>query len=195
MNEVLNFVRPSTQETILRGKTIQMKKMIPNIIVALLAIVLVSATAANAQSPVKVINLKSEPIPVVNINDAGQPFNETSLIIHPPGTNVSQVDVATVPEGKRLVIEFISFSSEVPTGQRVVFFSLSTNIGTGNVNFTLPVNTQPAAADGDPIFRTAQSLRIYADGGTTVKASFGRSASTGNAACNIYISGYLIDIH
>lgn len=158
------------------------------------AIVLVSAAAAHAQSPVNVVNLKSEPVPVININDAGEPFNKTAIIIQQAGTNVSQVDVATVPEGKRLVIEFVSFISEVPAGQRTIMFNLSTNIGTGNVFFPLTVNAQPASADGDPIFRTAQSLRVYANEGTKVKAELGRNTNAGTATCNIYISGYLIDV-
>jgi hypothetical protein len=172
-----------------------MKTLIKNIITGTtLSMVLFLAGAADAQTPVKVVNPKSDPVPVVNINDAGQPFNKAAIIIQQAGTNVSQADVANVPEGKRLVIEFVSFSSELPVGQRAVFFHLSTDIGTGNVFFPLMVNAQPAAVDGDPIFRTAQSLRVYSDGGTTVKAAFGRSNSTGSATCNIYISGYLIDI-
>jgi hypothetical protein len=61
---------------------------------------------------VNVANTVANPVPVFNLGDALQPFQAAANSTQ-SGYNVSTVDIATVPAGYRLAIEFVSI--EPPT--------------------------------------------------------------------------------
>src|SRR4029078_476074 len=115
-------------------------------------------------------------------------------VAEPGGTNVTTLNVATVPAGKRLVIEFVSMTGQVPPGQHVEIMEITTSRGGGGVSHQFVIHPQPDAVIGDALFRANQSLRLYADGGTQVSALFRRNSGAGSASYGITISGYLVDM-
>ena len=132
-------------------------------------------------------------VAVMNINDAAQPF-QASASADQSGTNVSTLNVATVPAGKRLVIEWVTMGAQVPPGQHAEILSITTSSGTGGHSHSFVIHPQPDAVIGDAIFRANQSLRLYANPGTTVSALFRRNTSAGTANWGVTISGYLVDV-
>lgn len=147
-----------------------------------------------ASNTVQLANTVASPVPVVDINDAGQPF-QTGASVTQAGTNVSLINVATVPAGKRLVIEFISATGQVPVGQHVELMEINTITDPfGGLTHQLLVHAQPPAVIGDSLFRANQQLRLYANAGSQVKALFRRSSSAGNGVFLVTISGYLVDV-
>lgn len=49
-----------------------------------------------------------------------------------------------------------------------------------------------AAFPGSDLLIAAQSIRLYADAGTTPSISFRRSSTTGSASLSAFTSGYLV---
>lgn len=147
-----------------------------------------------AGNTVQVANTTANPVPMFNVNDAGQPF-QAGIGITQSGTNVSLTDVATVPAGYRLVIEFVSARGQVPPTQHVELMEIITSTDPfGGATHELLVNAQPPAVIGDALFRASQQVRLYANPGTKVQALFRRSSSAGNATFVMTISGYLVPV-
>jgi hypothetical protein len=159
-----------------------------------LSIILLLAATVFGQTDVNVVNSSSAPVPVVNINDAQQPIQKWLGTLQPPNTTVSQLNLLTVPQGKRLVIEFVSVHGVVPQGQRISNCKLTTI--TGNEIFNMyPVMTQlPDFVFGDAAFGATQTVKLYADQNTVVRVSFNRSGATGTGSVEASISGYLVDM-
>ncbi|HSP16677.1 MAG TPA: hypothetical protein VLV78_18165 [Thermoanaerobaculia bacterium] len=154
----------------------------------------VAMNAIPSDKDVRVVNTTMEPVPVLNMSDARQPF-QVGAVGTQNGTNVSTLTVATVPVGKRLVIEFVSMSGQVPPGQHVELFHITTSAGPfGGATHDFLVNPQPDAVIGDALFRASQQVRLYADPGTTVTATFRRNSSAGLTTYGATISGYLVDL-
>src|SRR5207244_1903577 len=111
------------------------------------------------------------------------------------GYNVSVVDIATVPAGYRLAIEFVSMVGQVPPTQHVEILQITTVTDPfGGVSHDLLVNAQPAAVIGDALFRASQEVKLYANPGTTVRALFRRNSSAGDATFGVRISGRLVPV-
>jgi hypothetical protein len=142
---------------------------------------------------VHINNTAASAVPVVNINDF-QPF-QTSVGATEIGTNVTTLPVTTVPAGKRLVIEFVSMSGQVPPGEHVELFQLNTIAGpVGGATHDFLVNPQPDAVIGDALFRTSEAVKIYANPGSQVSALIRRNSTAGTAFYAVTISGYLVDL-
>jgi hypothetical protein len=93
-------------------------------------------------------------------------------------------DIYIVPDGKRLVIEFISMDAPASLGVQVILSIVTT------VNFqSVPYRFTNKITD-----IVAQSLRIYADPATAVRFNIIRSEPNSNATFRISISGYLVNI-
>jgi hypothetical protein len=108
---------------------------------------------------------------------------------------VSTVSVAIVPAGKRLVIEFISATGQVPAGQHVVAWQINTIAPPfGGAVHDLLVHEQPAFVNGDALFRASQQVRLYANPGSEVRALLTRDDSVGQGQFTVTISGYLVDV-
>jgi hypothetical protein len=147
-----------------------------------------------ASNTVQLANTTANPVPVFNLNDASQPF-QVGAGITQSGTNVSLIDIATVPAGHRLVIEFISTIGQVPPGQHVELMEIITVTDPfGGATHELLVNAQPPAVSGDFLFRASQQVKLYANAGSQVKALFRRSTSAGNATFGVTISGFLVPV-
>jgi hypothetical protein len=132
--------------------------------------------------------------PVFSLGEVIRPFHAFANSTQ-SGNNVSTVDVATVPAGHRLVIEFVSMVGQVPPTQHVEILSVTTSTDpVGGVSHQLLINAQPAAVIGDAIFRASQEVRLYANPGTTVRALFRRNSGIGDATFGITISGRLVPV-
>ena len=99
-----------------------------------------------------------------------------------------------VPEGKLLVIEYVSVGGEVPFGQRLLV-ALETSVNGESAKHFL-VSAWPNASwetttDGD-VVRLRQWLRVYADGGTKVKADISRTGAWGGGSASVTVTGYLV---
>ena len=190
--------------------------------VALLLAIPLTSNAVPSDKDVRVINSTAEPVPtaaqgtttisgnvavtntptvnigggsisVNNFNDGRQPFQAAANGTQ-NGTNVSTLGVANVPAGKRLVIEFISVSAQVPPGQHLELAQVLTNQGSGGIFHDLLIHEQPDAVIGDALFRAVHDLRLYANGGTQVQLVVRRSSGLGLATFGVSISGYLVDL-
>lgn len=132
--------------------------------------------------------------PTVHVSaPAVQPF-QAYRVFTESGTNVTTASFGTVPAGKRLVIEYVSFTGQVPPGEHVELMDISTSVGGNGAQFQMLVNPQPDAVIGDAIFRASQTVKIYADPGTMVTSVVRRSSSAGTASYGLSISGYLVDL-
>jgi len=120
-------------------------------------------------------------------NPALQPIQMSGVTF--AGTN----PILTVPAGKRLVIEFISGSLSIASGQRFLSAYLRTAVDSGanlrNHYFT-PVLA--GTSGGVDYFTISQSVRIYANPGTIVY--LGSSSTNNNGTFNGTISGYYVDL-
>jgi hypothetical protein len=143
---------------------------------------------------VNVGNSASAPIPIVDMNDGRQPFQASTFVVHPNGTNVDTMNVATIPAGKRLVIEFISVSAQVPPGQHLELATVQTLAGGHGAAHQLLIQAQPDAVIGDDIYRAVQELRLYADPGSTVQVLVRRNSGLGQATFGVTISGYFVNL-
>src|SRR2546428_14128015 len=100
-------------------KTLTQKQTIVMAITLLPAAIAPSLSYADKPSvAVEVVNETNKPVLVRQVDSAAlQPFSVSSnLTSH---TEFVDYDIYTVPSGKRLVIEYISFNSTLPEGQNV----------------------------------------------------------------------------
>ena len=107
----------------------------------------------------------------------------------------TQVNLSPVPVGKRYVIEHITATASVPHGQTGFFF-IDTRSGGTNVSLVVPVNQQfvDTVFAGSDLLVTGQSVRFYADPGTTPSISFRRSSNSGSASFQAFLSGYYVNL-
>jgi hypothetical protein len=95
-----------------------------------------------------------------------------------------------VPPGKRAVIELVTASIEVPSGERARL-RMYTNLGYIPSNLDLVVTPQ-GQASGREILVCTQSLRVYTDKDIMFNINRDNAFTTGYAL--ICISGYLVDL-
>jgi hypothetical protein len=100
-----------------------------------------------------------------------------------------------VPPNKRLVIETVTARGPMPGGQSAAFDLLVWTDGFPHEFFvpTRYVGTNMGGIQGDHYYGS-EAVRIYADGGSEVRAVFTRSGFTGSASADISISGHLVDL-
>lgn len=103
--------------------------------------------------------------------------------------------IYTVPAGKRLVIENVSAMCTTSPTEKVyranVYFN---NAGGGVSHHLIPTYTGP---DGNPNFHinlVNWTGRLYADAGAVQFGAFKNGTASGNYACYVAISGYLVTV-
>jgi hypothetical protein len=144
---------------------------------------------------VRLTNTLTSPLPVRDVDFGRQPFQDSASDTQQPGTNASTITIATVPAGKRLVIEFLSALAQMPAGQSLVGCQINTIAPPfGGVTHELLINEQPAFVNGDALWRASQHLRLYADPGSSVRMLVTRDSSAGQALFLATVSGYLVDV-
>ncbi len=157
------------------------------------------AQAAPSPSNVIVVNTPASPVPVRDVdNPARQPFQAQAVGGFADGaSSTGDITIATVPAGKRLVIEHVSALGTMLPTQKVIN-------GGSDVIWTDPFgiiilqyhwDSQGSNADGSrDYFVVSEALRVYANPGPI--RCFAERDSTAGANPNsvtFTISGYLVD--
>jgi hypothetical protein len=108
----------------------------------------------------------------------------------PTGTEGLNVSF-TVPAGKQLVIEYVAGNCFVPAGQTCVF-SIFTDLGGVTRQFNIETEGVGAFGGGGVLWRAGESVKLYANSGTTVMLRADRNAPSGTANITFMsLSGYL----
>jgi hypothetical protein len=120
------------------------------------------------------------------------PFQASANIDLPDGTG-GQNGFVKVPDGKRLVIEYVSGEAFLPAGQNGVFSVITLVAGqtTGTEHHLATAAVKFGASD---IFRAGQVVRLYADPGTTVTLRADRDLAKGAGKARMSLSGQLVAV-
>jgi hypothetical protein len=121
-------------------------------------------------------------------------FNMLVEAVDNPGSASGYLDIdlsKVVPAGKQLVVEFVSTSSEMPTGQKPhpVIVVLN-SVGSAVVQHYLVTQFQLNYGGAD-IHKSADPVRMHLPRNLTLRVDLLRDASAGTARCFFGISGYL----
>jgi hypothetical protein len=127
-------------------------------------------------------------------NPAYQRFRTSVFVSLPDGTTFAAVNPGiTPPTGKLLVIEAISASGNIPSGQKYAC-SLDVTDQFAQLQFELglPLTLQGTFGPVDT-FQGNTTTRIYLDNSDTVAFDVFRTAGAGAAGVRVSFSGYMID--
>lgn len=145
-------------------------------------------------------------------NPTRQPWqNDQAILANAPNQGTTELACGPnfrVPDGKRLVIEFVSGYGILPTGQRWLRLQLESMLAGSNAGQALlhQVGLQFAGTNSllakydigitDPVdyYSVSQQTRIYSDPGTFVRACAVRNGDTGIAILRVSLSGYLVNV-
>ena len=140
---------------------------------------------------------------VVSIKDVDkptlQPFQHSGVFGIAEGT-LGANHTFEVPNGKRLVIEFVSFDVNFATGQRPTLNFVSVENSTANaspISFHVPLIYQATlvlAAQNSDLYIGNSMTRLYADPGSTVTLGVRKTGSTGTGLASVSVSGHLVDV-
>jgi hypothetical protein len=129
--------------------------------------------------------------------DAREPF-ETRLDISLDDGSFSGSNGFTVPEGKRLIAQFIAVWVNVPNGQTPLALA---NASTGARGFVIPIQRVGTITSpfGTPLgqFSGAEQILDFEDGGGFYDVTLARQAENGGsvpgrASMSAFVSGYLV---
>jgi hypothetical protein len=126
---------------------------------------------------------------------AAQPFNYYATLTWAPSflfANADKSQTFTVPAGKRLVIEFVSLQSAVPSTDKVIFARLDTTAS----SLVLSLTDAGADGNGNEIFTATQRVFSILDPTTTVTpTAYCANSGTGCVGSKVLISvsGYLVN--
>jgi hypothetical protein len=125
-------------------------------------------------------------------NPAFQPVQSAGGEEWVDGSPLVSVVVYTVPAGKELVIEQVSFRGDVPTGEDIYQATLSAG-GLSHPNFLNVIHQAPQSSALTSISGSTLT-RIYASPGDGVFCDFIRYPATGTGSAACAISGYLVNL-
>jgi hypothetical protein len=206
---LLKGQKPQTAKNKPESKTMKSRSIILTAILSLLVCVGLSCTAlaGTGSAPVTVINTTTNPVPVTVANTTPVPVTGTVGVAENPARNAVQLKLLpiggtssiTIPAGKILVIEFVSFEfvDKGPGPGSATLVELSVAVtdplitgGSGSLNYQLAV---PPANSANPFVTVgSQALRLYAQPRTTLSVSWGAQGGTGNFVLTVHISGYFV---
>ena len=150
---------------------------------------------------VNVVNAPSQPVPTKNVDNAARhAFTATASDAFLSGGFEQLLDVATVPQGKRLVVEQVSAEYVLFNANDFRRISAGLQTTTGGVttdyvfrggfaNFTVDINQNVNA-----VYVASSQMRSYADAGTTLRVIFRRDYYSETGQITASLSGYLIDV-
>ena len=128
-------------------------------------------------------------------NPARQPFRKSVFVSLPDGTTFVAINPGiTPPTGKRLVIETVSLSGNVPSGQK---YACSVNITDQfaqpifDLDLTLSLQGTFGPVD---TFQGNTTTRVYVDSSDNVAFDAFRTAGAGAAGLRVSFSGYFVDM-
>lgn len=149
------------------------------VVLATLGVIAGSSSARNALAEVHRIILVHD----VD-NPALQPFTAAGLNTAIIG--VGSGTITTVPQGKRLVIEYVSAQLNVAPGDRAVLSIITTE------SQYIPL-TRQGTFNGQDFLVAGQTTRIYADPGTNVDFTAVVNSNS-SAQATVIISGYYVNL-
>jgi hypothetical protein len=97
---------------------------------------------------------------------------------------------ATVPAGKRLIVEFVTVKITLPNGQAALFAKLDTSVFDQYITLTAAGNDSV----GNTLVVATHKVFVIFDPGTIVQTSAFRNSLTGGGNILMTVSGYLEDI-
>jgi hypothetical protein len=154
---------------------------------------LAGATPPGAVTPVSVVNTATNPVPVSAADNAAftniGPQVPSGLCAD--GSTLCRTDTAddyTVPAGKVLVIQQVSFNIVIPAGEDISEADL--NIDSGFANFVAP-QYKGTSQSGDLEFTASEQTTIYVAAGQKVYGEFHRNTGAGQAFGQFSFTGYL----
>lgn len=122
-----------------------------------------------------------------------EPYATTFVINVVSGSGANGYSSDPVPANRRLVIEFVSVSTILDTGQTPLFSLQDSIAGISNA-YVLPLTLVSSGSGGD-LYRATQLVRLYHDGngasGPGAQCSRNQNAFS-SFSCTVTISGYLI---
>ncbi|HET9442571.1 MAG TPA: hypothetical protein VFO65_04565 [Acidimicrobiales bacterium] len=153
------------------------------------------AAAKDAVMEVLVTNTADRPVPVtgtVAVSDDRVPFEVRVNVSQIQGSTLSSGEFV-VPADRRLVVEFVSASVSLPSGQTPL---LSANASTGATGFAIPLTLQ-GVGNGNAFFTGATPVLDFAAAGSTYRINFERQnpaggLPSGSGSGFVYLSGYLL---
>ena len=104
------------------------------------------------------------------------------------------IDLSTVvPVGKRLVIEYVSTSAEMPPGQKPNPVLVVVDKNGSAVVQHYPVSNYQLQYAGSDIYKSADSVKMILARNLTLRVDMTRDQTAGEARCYFGISGYVTD--
>lgn len=160
------------------------------VVIAAVALVASARPAHTVGGPVPV-TVTNGTVPVTESEGAHQAYTLTLIILYangePSGTLYGGAQAGIIPSGKRLVVQTISMYRNGAANSSALVVVNTT------VNGTTCFYPLPVASDfGATVNGISTPMAIYADGGTSIKATGYRNISTGTETDTVAISGYLI---
>jgi hypothetical protein len=157
-----------------------------------LAFALPGAAWAIGSTPVSVTNPENAPVPV---RDAGQTQPVSGVCTYFP-TIDSKCDLYTVPAGKRLVIELVSYRLASPTNMQAVGATFGESFGVvcfgcGD-EYAFPAGTG-VEAFGANLWRDTRAVRFYLNENQTLSASGAFSSGSNSFGQMFTFSGFLVN--
>jgi hypothetical protein len=123
----------------------------------------------------------------------GQPYHRTGVINLENGVGIMDFDITDLPQGKLFVIEFVGVNAFAQPDQSL-FFALQVKTNTSGV---YPIVLNGESPFDDSVYPAryfgSQQVLLYADPDRTLKITFARHDSSGEARCFFDLSGRIID--
>ncbi len=136
------------------------------------------------------------PVLVRDVDNPPRRYQDFRILDMADGQASNGIFFSPVPNGKRLVIEFISVVGHTQPGQTLQLAEIYVQtFYSGN---SLPYDVQVNGRGQDPfshldLFAGSKQVRLSADGGTQPQLFAQRSDSTGQARVEMTVSGYLVN--
>jgi hypothetical protein len=128
-------------------------------------------------------------------NPARQPFRKSVFVSFPDGATFAAINPGiNPPAGKRLVIEAVSASGNIPSGQK---FACTLNITDEfaqvlfNLDLTLTLQATFGAVDS---FQGNTTTRVYLEPSDNIAFDAFRTSGAGSGGMRVSFSGYFVDV-
>ena len=136
------------------------------------------------------------PVWVRDVDSARQPLQaQYDFEINEGSYGWAGLTALTVPAGKRLVLEYVSFRLTIPQGQNPQDgLTIEVTNGGKLVQYWLVPPTYSGTLGNTYVYVSSEPVTLYGDPGTTVGVGASRSALTGTARVRVSLSGYLVNV-
>ena len=148
-------------------------------------------TLVDPQTSVKAQVDEPGALRVAEFNDPARlPVRRDRLVLVDVGAYIYTVPLTTVPTGYELVIDTVSVSAYVPTGQQPIMARINYHNST-NGHFWIPLSFA-GSLSGRNYYQGAERVQLYVDPEHTIDVTFQRNATTGIATAAFSVSGHLM---